>query len=169
MDASVTDIKFAHLDITTNHLVSLPDNLPEFGFLDIDLNEGDICGTFNISHRLSVQVGTGNIDVDIHIVAPARYEHNPALDPPQVEATTNMGSIDITVSSQDEDLESSIVGVTQMGVVRIQQTPNYQGGFVADIGTGEMKVSTKPPKELHILNDSPGHVEGVVRYEHGKE
>lgn len=164
MDESIQEMTFDHLDITTDHLVSLSHNLPEFGFLDIDITKGDIRGTFNVSHRLSLHVGTGSIDAQLHIIAPERYESNPAISPAQVEATTDVGSIDLTVLSQAEDLESSIVGITQMGVVRIQQTPHYTGGFVADIGKGEMKVSTKSPKVLIIGEDSPGHVKGNVRY-----
>ena len=167
MDESVRDMTFDHLDITTDHLVSLPETLPEFGFLNIDTRVGEISGTFNVSHRLSLHVGTGSIDAQVHIVAPDRYDSN--SNPVQVEATTDMGSIDLTVLSQAEDLESSIVGVTQMGVVRIQQTPHYVGGFVADIGKGEIKVSTKSPKVLIIGEDGPGHVEGSVRFEEKKE
>ena len=165
LDESAQGITFSHLDITTDHLVSLPETLPAFGFLDIDLQEGDISGTFNVSHRLSLHTGTGNIVADLHISTPPRYESNPALNPPQIEATTGTGSIDLTVLSQEEGLASSIVGTTEMGVVSIQQTAQFHGGFVGDVGTGEMKVSTKSPKVAVILNDTPGHVYGKVRYE----
>jgi hypothetical protein len=165
IDESALEIEFSHLDITTDHLVALPEVLPEFDFLDIDTAAGSITGTFNISHHLSLHVGRGNIDAELNIVAPERYDSKAADSPPHVEATTDMGSIDLTVLSQAEDLESNIVAVTQMGTVRIQQTPHFLGAFEADVGTGEMIISTKSPKVLHFLKDTPGHAEGVVEYE----
>lgn len=163
LEARASTTTFGSLVIDTDELLHSPPYLEVQDDLEITAIEADIRGIFTFSRRLALRVKTGSIDVGVHILDPDPHRVGPTTPPPTLDARTNNGSVTIEVLSQAHDVESSITGVTGMGVVDITQTLDFEGGFEADIDQGMMEVTTEKPKVLFITKEERNHVKGYIR------